>query len=125
LGVIIYDLNNLLNQINLNEIEKEILNLWRNSNSMQTNIAKTLNVKRHFVDSTLNSICKRIVDKYKEQYEDWLYLNYLRGEYKRCSKCGEIKLISSFNKDASRRDGYKYICRKCEYVDKNDFKNGK
>lgn len=32
---------------------------------------------------------------------------------KRCSKCGEIFPISSFNKQATARDGHKPWCREC------------
>ena len=39
------------------------------------------------------------------------YLNIRKGEYKRCNKCGEIKLVNKFNKNGSK--GVLSICKKC------------
>lgn len=33
--------------------------------------------------------------------------------YKRCSCCGEVKLLSEFNKDKFHKDGYQGQCRTC------------
>lgn len=33
---------------------------------------------------------------------------------KSCSKCKEHKDLKEFNKDSSRNDGYKYICKLCD-----------
>lgn len=33
---------------------------------------------------------------------------------KKCSKCKEEKELSEFNKQASKRDGYSYICKTCK-----------
>ncbi len=33
---------------------------------------------------------------------------------KRCSTCHDIKLITDFNKDKSRRDGYSNKCKICD-----------
>ena len=33
---------------------------------------------------------------------------------KRCTKCGEIKLLTRFSKDATRRDGHGSWCRTCK-----------
>ena len=44
---------------------------------------------------------------------------------KTCSKCGELKTLSEFNRDKSRLDGREYVCRQCkksraaEYISKN------
>lgn len=33
---------------------------------------------------------------------------------KSCSKCKEVKPLSDFRKQKSTKDGYKYVCRKCD-----------
>lgn len=33
---------------------------------------------------------------------------------KNCTKCGEIKAVSEFSKDASKRDGLQSKCKACE-----------
>jgi len=35
---------------------------------------------------------------------------------KKCSKCGEFKELSEFNKDSSKKDGLQRYCRKCSNV---------
>jgi len=35
-------------------------------------------------------------------------------ETKRCTKCGEIKLLTEFSKDATRRDGHGPWCKACK-----------
>ena len=42
----------------------------------------------------LDTIVEKIVQVYEEQLEDWYYLNINKGKYKKCNKCGEIKLIN-------------------------------
>lgn len=32
---------------------------------------------------------------------------------KKCSKCGQIKDLSSFHRDKAKRDGYKSVCKQC------------
>lgn len=51
--------------------------------------------------------------KYEEQYEDWIGFNYKKSEWKKCSKCGENKLLRRFDKKSDNRDGYKNICKNC------------
>jgi len=41
---------------------------------------------------------------------------------KRCSKCGESKLLSEFNKDRSSKDGFQHRCRQCR---SNAYKENK
>ena len=36
--------------------------------------------------------------------------------FKTCNKCKQEKTIDEFGKDVSRRDGYRYICKKCDSV---------
>jgi hypothetical protein len=33
---------------------------------------------------------------------------------KECNKCGEVKSITGFAKDSSRKDGYSYTCKTCK-----------
>lgn len=40
-------------------------------------------------------------------------------EMKKCSKCGELKPLSEFQKDKSRKDGYCYRCKECVNSDKH------
>ena len=33
--------------------------------------------------------------------------------FKKCNKCGEVKLLDCFSKDKTNKDGYKSGCKKC------------
>ena len=36
------------------------------------------------------------------------------NEFKKCSKCGEVKSLGEFYKDSSRPDGHSFWCRPCK-----------
>ena len=84
--------------------------MWRNG--LETGlIAKNLNIKPQTVTGSLNSAIDLIIKQYEEDYENWYYLNIRKGEYKRCSRCGEVKLTSQFDKKG--KQGYQSRCKKC------------
>ena len=60
-------------------------------------------------------IPKLIASTAEDQYLDWYYLNIEKGKYKRCSRCGQIKLAHNkyFSKNKTSKDGYYSICKKC------------
>ena len=50
--------------------------------------------------------------------DEWLIWNYTMkepGKWKRCSKCGQIKLAHNhfFSKNNTSKDGYYSICKEC------------
>lgn len=51
----------------------------------------------------------------EDQYLDWYYLTVEKGKYKRCSRCGEIKLAHNkyFSKNKTSKDGFYSICKCC------------
>lgn len=67
------------------------------------------------------TIPKKIADAHKQQYEDWLYTYRVKGNYKACSKCGEVKLMkdSYFGKSPITKDGFQSTCKKCDNLRKN------
>lgn len=62
-----------------------------------------------------NKIPKLIAQKAKERYLLWYYTNVEKGHWKKCNKCGQIKLAHNFffSKNKSSRDGYYSICKEC------------
>ena len=59
----------------------------------------------------------------EDQYLDWYYLNEEKGNYKRCSRCGQIKLAHNkyFSKNKTSKDGFYSICKECRNTkDKNE-----
>ena len=62
-----------------------------------------------------NKIPKLIASAAEDQFLDNYYLNVKRGRYKRCSRCGQIKLAHNkyFSKNKTSKDGFYSICKKC------------
>lgn len=110
LSCILVDLDNLINRIELNDRQHEILEMWRNGVETGT-IAKILNVKPQTIHGNIDSIVETIIRQYEEDYENWYYLNIRKGQYKKCSRCGEIKLVSQFSKNGNRLRGN---CKRCK-----------
>lgn len=62
-----------------------------------------------------NKIPKLIADKAQENYLLWYYENIEYGKWKRCSRCGQIKLANNryFSKNNTSKDGFYSICKEC------------
>ena len=62
-----------------------------------------------------NKIPKLIASQAEDDYLYWYYLNIEKGKYKKCSRCGEIKLAHNkyFSKNKTSKDGFYSICKKC------------
>ena len=68
-----------------------------------------------------NKIPKMIAATAEDDYLNWYYLNIEKGKYKRCSKCGQIKLAHNkyFSKNKTSKDGFYSICKECRNKKKN------
>ena len=51
----------------------------------------------------------------EDDFLDWYYLNVEKGKYKKCSRCGQIKLAHNkyFSKNKTSKDGFYSICKCC------------
>ena len=51
----------------------------------------------------------------EDQLLDWHYFVVEKGKYKRCSRCGQIKLAHNkyFSKNKTSKDGFYSICKEC------------
>ena len=83
-------------------------------NISQEQLADELGVTQPTINSAINRIVKNVTQGFIDDEEDLLYLNVLKGEYKKCSKCGEVKLINKFNKNSRRKDGLETFCKVCQ-----------
>lgn len=122
LGCLIYDLNRLLEKCELNKLDWDVLTLYRQEDMTVRDIADKLGIKFPFVWATLKKICNRIIDAYEDQMEDWYYLNVVKGKYKKCSRCGEIKIANerNFGRHPNTVDGLQSVCKKCDVLRKNN-----
>ena len=63
-----------------------------------------------------------IASEAEDQFLSWWYLEKQKGTYKKCSRCGKIKLAYNkyFSKNNTSKDGFYSICKDCRNAkDKN------
>ena len=62
-----------------------------------------------------NKIPKLIASEAEDKILDIFFLNEMKGKYKKCSRCGKIKLAHNkyFSKNKTSRDGFYSICKNC------------
>jgi hypothetical protein len=60
----------------------------------------------------------------EDEYLSWYYLNVEKGKYKKCSRCGEIKLAHNkyFSYNKTSKDSFYSICKTCRNKKKGDEK---
>lgn len=60
-------------------------------------------------------IPKLIADAAEDDLLDWYFMNQEKGKYKKCSRCGQIKLAHNkyFSKNKTSKDGFYSICKAC------------
>ena len=95
--------------------QKQIRDLYKKLDMGQMN-------ERRISNMINNTIPNKLLNTYLEMVDEWLYTYKIKGEYKKCIKCSEIKLISNdryFGKDSRNKDGFQSICKKCDNYRKN------
>lgn len=86
----------------------------------QQSIADKLKCSRSVINKQLDRIVKKITEVYEKEYAyKYYYLNVVKGKYKKCFVCGEIKMVSEYHKDSRGKDGYKCKCKYCSANYKN------
>ena len=60
-------------------------------------------------------IPKLIAEEAVKEYLQWYYTYKEKGHWKKCNRCGQIKLAHNlfFSKNTSSKDGFYSICKKC------------
>lgn len=105
------DLEGLINNIELDEELDEILTLWRLDKTV-VYIADRMKVTDTTINRKLDKIVNKIIAEYEKQYsEKYYYVSVVKGKYKKCSKCGEVKLTKYFDKNGKK--GLMSMCKNC------------
>jgi hypothetical protein len=56
-----------------------------------------------------------IAETAEDDLLNWYFTHVKRGKWKRCSRCGEVKLAHNkyFSKNKTSKDGFYSICKAC------------
>lgn len=62
-----------------------------------------------------NKIPRMMAEQAKEDYLIWYHMEHGTGTWKKCSKCGQIKLATNrfFSKNNTSKDGWYSMCKRC------------
>ena len=62
-----------------------------------------------------NKIPKLLAERAATEWITWYYINIEPGKWKKCSRCGQIKLAHNyfFSKNNTSKDGFYSICKEC------------
>ena len=92
-------------------------------NGMTNAEIQKLLLKKHNIQHTpeyisslwRNKIPKILSEKAKTDYLIWYYSEVEYGTWKRCTRCGEVKLAHNrfFSKNSTSKDGWYSICKEC------------
>ena len=114
LAIIAYDINKKIKDMySLGEISDREMYIIEGIryNVSYPKLAKELDITPNAVEKTLNRLCDKIVKSFYEDIIDLHFLNESKGKYKKCSRCGEVKLVNQFDKKG--KQGLQSRCKKC------------
>lgn len=85
---------------------------------IQARLEKKYNIKHstEYISSLWrNKIPKLLSEQNQKDYLIWYYTNVKPGKWKKCNRCGQIKLANHnfFSKNSASKDGWYSICKEC------------
>lgn len=118
---VMMDFEQLVDSTSFSEIVKDVL-IFKIDGLTREQIIEELQhkysikfSKKHISQLIRSTIPKKLIENYRKQLEDWYYLEIVKGTYKTCSNCGQIKLANEnyFYKETKGDFGLKATCKEC------------
>ena len=94
-------------------LQKTILGMLNNTRLDYSDVAREMGLEYRLFIYEVDKISKLLVKKHEECLTDWYYTFIVKGKYKTCKTCGEVKLIQYFPKNPSTKDGLRSNCLNC------------
>lgn len=110
---ILNDIYKYIELCKFDDFKMKIIKLLRQDKPLK-DIASILGTSSPNIHKNIDTIVDKIIKQYEEDFEEnYYYLDICRGTYKKCSICGQIKLIQRFDKNPNSKDGYRNECKTC------------
>lgn len=122
LGSFIYDFDNLRARamqdlpIYSKVIECKLAGMQNIEIQKELNKSFNINYSSEYISNIWRKkIPKVIASKAEDEYLDWYYLEVEKGQYKKCGRCGKVKLAHSkyYCRNKNSKDGWYSICKEC------------
>lgn len=89
-----------------------------NNTEIQKKLFEEFGIKytvEHISSLWRNKIPKLIASMAEDEFLDYYYREEEYGKYKKCTRCGQVKLANSkyYSKNKSNKDGFYSICKNC------------
>ena len=122
LWAVMFDFDNLLKRALHNYPILQKIVECKNKGFQNLEIQKTLEEEFQITHSIehISSLWRKkipnlLASQAEDDYLDWYYLEVEKGQYKKCGRCGKIKLAHSkyYSKNSAGKDGWYSICKEC------------
>lgn len=122
---ILWDFESILMNTSLSKEEKYVVDMLMDNRSRKDIIRGFIcrfdkSISERVLSSWINTtIPNKLVNTYIEMVDDWLYTYKIKGDYKKCSSCNRVKLISNdryFSPNSNSTDGFYSKCRECRRI---------
>lgn len=124
---ILRDFEDILKDTKLSKVEKIICKMLMKDKTVKEIGSEIRKKDQSFSNAKIYRYIDKIIpsklkDTYMKNIDRWLYTEMIKGQWKKCSKCNEVKLISNdryFRKRPDGKgDGFYNKCRLCESDEK-------
>lgn len=112
IGLLTYDINNYLDELELEPKYQKIIELQRLGLGW-LEISEQVGGLPQYIFSNNKTIANKVINLNQEKWHDHIYTHKVKGTYKQCNKCKKVKLVKHFTKHNQTKDGLRPECNTC------------